>query len=131
MYLECHDYNSLTSSKSHIHNISKSRVSHLYHLVNTMINLNSNFYCDQFPYVTSNISHSNFNSLLLNLIILCRRPILSGLLCFLIFIGPWAHLCQRFEFGSRTYPVRLVIYFIESLSLFILNFVSCKFSFRV
>ena len=43
----------------------------------------------------------------------CRRPILSGLLVFvLIFVGPWARLCQGSSLGLE--PISLYGLFILS-----------------
>ena len=49
---------------------------------------------------------------------ICRRQILSGLLCLFLFwvLGPFV---ARFEFGPQTYFVVLFIYFIDSLSHFV------------
>ena len=44
---------------------------------------------------------------------------------FFVFAGAWICLCQGSSLGSRTYFVMWFIYFIEFLSHFILNNVSC------
>ena len=54
-----------------------------------------------------------------------RRPILSGLLVsFLIFVGPWARLCQDSSLGLEPLSFVSFIYLIKPLSHFVLNCVS-------
>ena len=50
----------------------------------------------------------------------CRRSILSGLLFVLTLRWTLGPFMSRFEFGPRTYYIMWFIYFIESLSHFVL-----------
>ena len=55
----------------------------------------------------------------------CRRPILSELLVLLNFCWILGLFVLRFEFGPRTYSVRLFILSIESFYCFVFNCYPC------
>ena len=57
----------------------------------------------------------------------CRCPILSGLLfVFLIFVEPWAHLCQGSSLGIEPIPLCCLSYLLSRFAFnclsFLLNF---------
>ena len=59
------------------------------------------------------------------IVIFVDAPFCPGYLFHFNFCWTSGPFVSRFEFGPRTYSVLLFIYFIESLSHFVLNFISC------